>query len=66
MHGEYETTNSMVVILEENPVVYFTGCPNPCTSDYIKYIFNNDLIFPIMNEQNQDNYDFWKSKRYSK
>lgn len=65
MHGEYESTNSMVVILKDKPEIYFTGCPNPCRSEYIKYIFNEDLVYPIMNEKNQDNCDFWKSKRYS-
>lgn len=65
MHGEYESTNSMVVILKDKPIIYFTGCPNPCYSKYIKYIFNEDLVYPIMNEENQDNCDFWKSKRYA-
>lgn len=65
MHGEYESTNSMVVILKDKPIIYFTGCPNPCSSEYIKYTFNEYLVYPIMNEKKQDNCDFWKSKRYS-
>ncbi len=65
MHGEHESTNSMIVILKDKPVIYFTGCPNPCNSKYIKYIFNENLVYPIMNEENQDNCDFWKSKRYN-
>lgn len=64
MHGEYESTNSMVVILKDNPEVYFTGCPNPCVSEYKEYIFGEELINPIMDEKNQDNFEFWKSKRY--
>ncbi len=64
MHGEYESTSSMIVILKDKPEIHFTGCPNPCTSKYIKYIFNEDLVFPIVSEDNQDNCDFWKSKRY--
>lgn len=66
MHGEYESTNSMVVILKDKPEIHFTGCPNPCQSEYIKYIFGNELVYPIVNEENQDSCDFWKSKRYSK
>lgn len=65
MHGNYESSNSIVVILKDKPIIYFTGCPNPCNSKYIKYIFGDDLVYPIMNEKNQDNCDFWKSKRYS-
>lgn len=65
MHGEYESTNSMVVILKDKPVIYFTGCPNPCNSKYIKYLFGDILVYPIMDEKNQDNYAFWESKRYS-
>lgn len=65
MHGECETTNSMIVILEERPIIYFNGCPNPCKSEYIKYVFGDDLVYPIMDEENQDNCDFWKSKRYA-
>ena len=65
MHGEYESTNSMIVLLKDKPVIYFTGCPNPCQSKYIKYIFNENLVYPIMNEESQDNCDFWKSKRYN-
>ncbi len=65
MHGEYESTNSMVVILKDKPIIYFTGCPNPCKSNYIKYIFGEDLIYPIVSEENQDNCDFWKGKRYT-
>lgn len=64
MHGEYESTNSMVVILEDKPIIYFTGCPNPCESEYIKYVFGNDLIYPIVYEKNQDDCRFWKEKRY--
>lgn len=63
MHGEYETTNSMVVILNDKIEVYFTGCSNPCRSKYLKYIFSDELIYPINNEENQSNHDFWKSKR---
>lgn len=62
MHGKYETTNSMVVVLKDKPIIYFTGCSNPCSSEYIKYIFNEQLIYPIVDEENQNNYDFWKSK----
>lgn len=65
MHGEYESTNSMVIILKDKPVIYFTGCPNPCNSKYIKYTFNDTLVHPIVDEENQDNYEFWKSKRYN-
>ena len=64
MHGEYETTNSMIVVLKEKPEIYFTGCPTPCKSEYIKYIFGEELVLPIQNEQNQNNCEFWKSKRY--
>lgn len=64
MHGEYESSNSMVVILKDTPIIYFTGCPNPCHSKYIQYTFNEKLVYPIMNEENQNNCDFWKSKRY--
>lgn len=64
MHGEYETANSMVVVLKEKPEIYFTGCPNPCKSEYIKYIFGEKIVYPIVDEVNQDNCDFWKSKRY--
>ena len=66
MHGEYETTNSMVVVLKDNIEVYFTGSPNPCESRYLKYIFGDTLIKPINNEENQNNYDYWKDKRYNK
>lgn len=66
MHGEYETTNSMVVLLKDKTEIYFTGCPNPCSSKYIKYIFGEKLISPIVDEYNQDNCDFWKSMRYNK
>lgn len=62
MHGKYETTNSMVVVLKDKPIIYFTGCSNPCSSEYKKYTFNERLIYPIMNEESQDNYDFWKRK----
>lgn len=55
MHGEYETANSMVVILKDKPEVYFTGCPNPCKSKYIKYIFGEKLVDPIVNEENKNN-----------
>lgn len=65
MHGEYETANSMVVILKERPEIYFTGCPNPCESEYKKYVFGEKITYPIMNEENQNNYLFWKSKRYA-
>ena len=64
MHGEYETTNSMIVILKDKPVIYFTACPNPCQSDYIKYIFGDDLVYPIVDENNQNNFEFWKNMRY--
>ena len=64
MHGEYETTNSMVVILDDKPIVYFTGCPNPCESQYIKYVFGNNLIYPIVDEKNQEDCRFWKDKTY--
>lgn len=66
MHGEYETTNSMVVVLKEKPVIYFTGCPNPCKSKYIEYVFGDELIFPIVDEKNQDNCIYWKNIRYKK
>ena len=65
MHGEYETANSMVVIIKEKPEIYFTGCPNPCKSEYIKYIFREKIVYPMVDEKNQDNCEFWKSKRYS-
>ena len=64
MHGEYETANSIVVILSEKPEIYFTGCPNPCKSEYKKYVFGEKIIYPIVNEENQDNCEFWKSKRF--
>lgn len=64
MHGEYESANSMVVVLKEKPVIYFTGCPNPCKSEYKKYVFGEELVYPMVDEKSQDNYDFWKSKRY--
>ena len=63
MHGEYETANSMVVVLNDKIEVYFTGCPNPCKSKYLKYIFGESLIYPINNESEQDNYSFWNSNR---
>lgn len=65
MHGKYETANSMVVVLKDKPEVYFTGCPNPCKSEYIKYVFGEELVYPINDEINQDNCEFWKSKRDS-
>lgn len=64
MHGEYETANSIVVILSEEPEIYFTGCPNPCKSEYKKYVFGEKITYPIVNEENQDNCEFWKSKRF--
>lgn len=64
MHGKYESTNSMVVILKEKPIIYFTGCPNPCQSKYIKYVFGEDLVYPIVDEKNQHNCDFWSNNRY--
>ena len=66
MHGEYETANSMVVILKEKPEIYFTGCSNPCKSEYIKYIFGEKIVYPMVDENNQDNCEFWKTKRYSR
>lgn len=62
-HGEYESTNSMVVVLEDKPVVYFTGCANPCCHEYLKYTFNEELIYPINTEENQDDCEFWKKQR---
>lgn len=64
MHGEYETANSMVVILKERPEIYFTGCPNPCKSEYKKYIFGEQIEYPIVDEENQENCEYWKNKRY--
>ncbi len=64
MHGECETTNSMIVILKNRPEIYFTGCPNPCKSEYKKYVFGDPIIYPIVDEQHQNNCEFWKSKRY--
>ncbi len=66
MHGKYESTNSMVVILKDKPIVYFTGCANPCQSKYIKYVFGEDLIYPIVDEMDQNNCDFWVNQRYKK
>lgn len=64
MHGEYETANSMVVVLKDKPEIYFTACPNPCKSEYKKYTFGEAIVYPIVDEENQDNCEFWKSKRY--
>lgn len=64
MHGEYETANSMVVLLKEKPEIYFTGCPNPCQAEYKKYIFGEELQYPIVSEENQNNCKYWKEKRY--
>ena len=66
MHGEYETTNSMVVVLADKPIIYFTGCPNPCTANFKKYIFGEEIVKPIVDEENQDDCNFWKEKRYCK
>ena len=63
MHGECQTTNSMVVVLHNKPEIYFTGCPNPCKSQFIKYVFGEKLIYPIVTEENKNDCTFWKSKR---
>lgn len=64
MHGEFESTNSMVVVLKETPVIYFTACPNPCKAEYLRYVFGEPPAYPINTEAHPDNCEFWKSKRY--
>lgn len=48
----------MVVILKEKPEVYFTGGPNPCKLEYKKYIFGEQIEYPIVDEENQENCEY--------
>lgn len=44
------TTSSMVVVLDEDINVYFTGCSLPCISLFKYYKFGDEIVYPIVSD----------------
>ncbi len=65
MHGEYSTTGSMVVELDNkrSPKIYFTAKAHPCQSLFLPFEFNDKIINPI-NSENECDTSFWE--KYNK
>lgn len=57
--GNYKTTASMVVILKEKPVIWFTASSNPCISVFKPYVFGQKRMAPICEEAEEQNLEYW-------
>lgn len=58
--NEYQTTASMIVVLKEKPVIWFTACSLPCISIYKPYVFGEKRMEPIYEGDQIEDCAYWE------
>jgi dipeptidase len=54
-----QTTASMIVEISDTPLVWVTGSSLPCVSLYKPYLFGNDPVAPVFNENDNNAQEYW-------